>query len=134
MLGVGILYICLPLNAIIDFFNKENFYLEEKAYKDVKDTFKDNYITLHPMYSKLNPEENSESRKLYKDHVVKQLANPIFSFTAGWSNNKGEHANALDKNLSNLRTTKDESSIQANNSSYPGESLSPVKHMQRQFA
>jgi hypothetical protein len=55
-LVVAIIYICLPLNKIIDFFNKENFYLEEKSYRDVKDSFKDNYMDLHPMYSKLNAE------------------------------------------------------------------------------
>jgi hypothetical protein len=52
MLVVGIIYVCLPLNDIIDFFNKENLFLEEKPFRQVKDTFKDNYYTMHPMYSK----------------------------------------------------------------------------------
>jgi hypothetical protein len=55
-LVVAVIYICLPLNKIIDIFNKENFYLEEKSYRDAKDSFKDNYMDLHPMYSKLNAE------------------------------------------------------------------------------
>lgn len=66
MLGIAILYLCLPLNDIIDFFNKENFYLEEKPYRQVKHTFKDNYYSLHPMYSKTHAEDNTASRKLYK--------------------------------------------------------------------
>ncbi len=134
MVIVGIIYICLPLNSIIDFFNKENFYLEEKQYKDVKDTFKDNYVDLHPMYSKLNPEQNSESRRLYKDHVMKQLSNPVFSFVNGWLVNKGEQINAFGKNLSNLRTTRDESNIEPNSSSYQTKNENLAKKMHNQFA
>ena len=69
MLIIAIIYICLPLNDIIDFVNKENFFLEEKVYSDVKHTFRENYYSLHPMYSKLHPEQNNESRRLYKNHV-----------------------------------------------------------------
>ena len=106
---------------MIDYFNKENFYLEEKQYKDVKDTFKDNYIALHPMYSKLNADQNSESRRLYKDHVAKQMANPVFSFTSGWDKNKNAGSSGFGKQLnSNMRTTRDEPIIEPNTASLPG--------------
>ena len=30
---VGIVYLCLPINTIMDFVNAENFNLEEKTYR-----------------------------------------------------------------------------------------------------
>lgn len=53
-LCISAVYLILPLDQIIDFFNHEEFYDESKTFIDVKDKFKDTYQTLHPIYSKIH--------------------------------------------------------------------------------
>jgi hypothetical protein len=47
--SVAFVYILLPMDKILECFHKEEFFLEEKPYREVKERFVSNYKTLHPI-------------------------------------------------------------------------------------
>lgn len=72
-LVVAVVYIVSPVNELLDYLNKQSFHLELKSYLQVKETFKDNYFQLHPMYSKTNPEMIQNCKRLYKESVLSKF-------------------------------------------------------------
>lgn len=51
MAVLGIIYLVLPTDKILQFLHDEKFKNEEKKYSDVEPFFKETYQTLHPIYS-----------------------------------------------------------------------------------
>ena len=51
MLILGIIYVLLPKNEMLQYFHEEKFRNEEKKYSEVEFLFKETYQTLHPIYS-----------------------------------------------------------------------------------
>lgn len=51
MLGVGVLYLILPIDSFLEYFHPEKFNNEEKHLKDVEENFRQTYQTLHPIFS-----------------------------------------------------------------------------------
>lgn len=52
MLCVGVVYILLPLNKILEWVNPENFEPESKTFEQIKDQFPETYFTLYPIQRK----------------------------------------------------------------------------------
>lgn len=50
MLCIGVVYMLLPLNMILEWVNHENFEPESKTFKEAKDSFPETYFTLYPIY------------------------------------------------------------------------------------
>jgi hypothetical protein len=51
MLGVGVLYLLLPIDSMLEYFHPEKFNNEEKHLQDVEHNFRETYQTLHPIFS-----------------------------------------------------------------------------------
>lgn len=51
---IAFVYIIFPKNYFIRFFNEEFFRPEDQTYEQVKNKFKQNYHTVHPLYSVLS--------------------------------------------------------------------------------
>lgn len=49
MLCVGVFYMLLPVNRILNFVNPENFNPEPKTYESVRHMFAETYFTLYPI-------------------------------------------------------------------------------------
>ena len=49
MMIVAAIYLVLPLNRIVNYVDNESFKAEEKTFDEMKDKFKDNYHTAHPL-------------------------------------------------------------------------------------
>ncbi len=47
---LGLVYIFLPMTDIIEHYNSEKFKLADKEYDEAKKSFKEHYMTLHPVY------------------------------------------------------------------------------------
>lgn len=63
MIIVAFFYIILPIDAIIEYMNPEDFHLQQKTFDEVKAKFKDSYLTLHPIYKIANPMKVSQKLK-----------------------------------------------------------------------
>ncbi len=46
----GLIYLFIPISDLIWLFNEEKFLLEDKTYDQAKQSFKEHYFTLHPVY------------------------------------------------------------------------------------
>lgn len=50
-LVLGVIYLLLPMDSILDFFHEEKFKTQERTYKEVQTKFIENYTTLHPLFA-----------------------------------------------------------------------------------
>ncbi len=48
-LVIGIVYVLLPINDILDYFHAQDFALADETYSETKNNFMYNYDTLHPL-------------------------------------------------------------------------------------
>lgn len=51
MLAVGVLYLILPIDSILECIHPQKFNNEEKHLQDVEQNFRETYQTLHPIFS-----------------------------------------------------------------------------------
>ena len=48
-LCIGVIYVLLPVNRLLDFLHSEEFDLAEQTFAEMKESFPFNYDTLHPL-------------------------------------------------------------------------------------
>lgn len=54
MIVIAFVYIILPKNRLIDWFNEQKFKMEQKSYVEAKPNFHKTYHTEHPVYRQVN--------------------------------------------------------------------------------
>ena len=78
-LGVSLIYVFLPKDELIEFFNHEKFNTEEMTYKEACSRFTSTYYNEHVLFSYLDEDRNKLAQNLVDKLVKSVLPESVFT-------------------------------------------------------